>query len=291
MSFFPRKSSAITFSKQLKQAGIGQSQIVSEHLFSTYKQLSVFKDRADFSNIKNILSKNPPANQNVSNIDCVGVIVETRNHPLLERIVIDFVARTGLQVQLFHGKLNLDFILQSKVSALIEDGKVILTQLNTEDFFAKDYNALFLSEDFWHTLIGRNKVFVFQTDSILCEQSKYNLNDFVKFDYIGGWWQRERPIGLIMDGGNGGFSIRDWQKSIDCLKRFSPTNWPGGEDGYFAFHIDLIGGKVGRKKSCSQFATQDYFTYKSYGCHKISRLNKQDKIAFAKYCPQAKCLL
>ena len=148
-----------------------------------------------------------------------------------------------------------------------------------------------LTETFWNALDSRQKIFVFQTDSLLCSASKKQLSDFLHYDYIGSWWKRLRPIGIKVDGGNGGLSIRDWHMSMDCIKRFDPTYWPGGEDGYFAFHIDLIGGNIARGHHCAEFSTQYRFLYNSYGCHKISCLNSAEKSKFLRYFPGAAVLL
>ena len=69
------------------------------------------------------------------------------------------------------------------------------------------------------------------------------------------------------------------------------TFWPGGEDGYYGFHLELIGAKIGKSIDCAKFSTQSFFQYKSFGAHNISCLNKKDRDAFIKYCPEAKKLL
>jgi hypothetical protein len=285
-----QQSSAQVIAQKMSKLGVKREQIQTEHLSSLYTSLPSSKNKADFTNIIDIFPhKN--SSPNIIENNCVGVIIETRTHPLLEKVVIDFVNKTNLCVQLYHGTSNLEFIQASKIAPLIRAGKVILTALNINNLYGKDYNAVFLSKQFWQSVIGRGKIFVFQTDSVLCDSSKFTLDDFITHDYIGAWWSRKRPIGLTIDGGNGGFSLRDWHKSMECLERFSTENWPGGEDGYFAFHIELIGGYVGKKNTCSKFATQEKFTYNSYGCHQISCLNKKDRDKFLKYCPESKFLL
>ena len=125
----------------------------------------------------------------------------------------------------------------------------------------------------------------------MCNNSPYNLNTFLDFDYIGSTWARTRPVGITIDGGNGGLSLRSWEKSLQCLEQFPSSFWPGGEDGYFGFHMELIGAKVGKDVDCAKFSTHRYFRYKSFGAHKISGLNKKDKDAFIQYCPEAKKIL
>jgi len=216
-----------------------------------------------------------------------GVIVETREHPALEFIINHFSEQLGIGIQLFHGTANESFIMESKIAGLIEQGKVKLTPLKTETLSLGDYNALFLSREFWDSQLGRKKILIFQTDAILCANSDYQLSDFLGFDYIGSRWLRDRPVGMTIDGGNGGLSLRDWPRTVVCLKRFSPKMWPGGEDGYFAFHMDLMGGRVGRGDECSRFSTQHEFQYKSFGGHKLTELGSLSLEKFFQYCPAA----
>jgi hypothetical protein len=109
------------------------------------------------------------------------------------------------------------------------------------------------------------------------------------FDYIGAWWHdRLLPNGLVLDGGVGGFSLRDYKLSLEAAHRFSNINWQGGEDDFFAFHIDFLGGEVGRKSDCIRFCTQNEFLKKSYSAHQITNLNADELVKFKKYCPEAK---
>jgi hypothetical protein len=220
-----------------------------------------------------------------------GVIIETREHPALEFVVCQFSERLNIPIQLFHGETNKNFIMNSKIAALINQGKVVLSTIDANSLSAGQYNAVCLSRQFWEALIGRNKILVFQTDAILCAASDFELADFTGFDYIGSKWPRKRPVGMLIDGGNGGFSLRSWQKSVQCIERFLPAQWPGGEDGYFAFHLDLIGGKVGRDEDCAKFSTQFEFLKRSFGGHQISLLDPESRKAFLEYCPEAKHVL
>lgn len=220
-----------------------------------------------------------------------AIIVETRQHANLEFVVGQFCGRLGVRVQLFHGTENESFIHRSSISRLIEQETVILTPLRAASLTESKYNSLFLSKLFWHSVVGRRKVLVFQTDAILCPNSDYHLQDFLTFDYIGARWPNQRPVGMVCHGGNGGLSLRDWEKTTECLERFPAQYWPGGEDGYFAFHIELMGGRVGTPLECAKFATQGDFLARSFGAHKISLLSRADQERFLEYCPESKILL
>jgi hypothetical protein len=220
----------------------------------------------------------------------LGVIVETRQHPALEYVIELFSEDLEIPIQLLHGARNEAFIRESTISALVAQGKVVLTGLETDTLTPADYNALLLSREFWHALAGRGKVLIFQTDSVLCGKSGFQLEDFVDYDYIGSNWPRRRPIGLIIDGGSGGLSLRDWGRSVECLDRFPALHWKGGEDAYFAFHMELIGALVGKPDACARFSTQSEFLANSFGAHQISLLSEQDQAEFLRYCPEAAVL-
>jgi hypothetical protein len=133
--------------------------------------------------------------------------------------------------------------------------------------------------------MGRGKVLVFQTDAVLCRLSEFLLSDFYMFDYIGSGWGRYRPEGIVVDGGNGGLSLRDWSRTIECIERFPPSNWRGGEDTYYCFHMDLI-GKVAKNLESHKFGSQNNFLYKSLGAHKVDKMRPLKQLLFLIYCPE-----
>ncbi|MDA7742226.1 hypothetical protein N8865_01260 [Francisellaceae bacterium] len=261
-------------------------EINTEHLMPYYASLNKINSAPAYSSINKLLPDT--SNHSIDkSLPVFGVMVETRKHQAIDSIVNNFINSLNIPIQIFHGNNNYDFIMSTSISEWIDKGIVYLTCLNTNDLCAKKYNELFLSEVFWEHVLGRQKILVFQTDTFLCGDSNYRIEDFIEYDYIGSKWPRHRPVGMIMDGGNGGLSLRDWDKTYQCLKRFNPKYWYGGEDGYFAFHMDLIGGKVGRSNECAKFSTQGEFLFKSWGCHQISCLNSKDQADFLNYCPEA----
>ena len=285
------KSTATVLRKKCLKGDNSIDWLQCSELTDIYSTMEPVSSKPNFSEIEKIFNRDFIPTTIYPKQSTLGVIVETRNNASLEFVITNFIQQTGLNVQLFHGMNNLQYILDSGVRRYVDTGQVILYELRTDQLNNSMYNALFLSRDFWEAMIGRGKIFVFQTDSCICKKSKFSLNDFLRFDYIGSRWPRKRPIGLIIDGGSGGLSIRDWRKSVKCLEVFPPALWGGGEDGYFAFHIELIGGKVGKNRDCGKFSTQYIFSHKSYGAHKISFLPQDQKLKFIGYCPEAKFLL
>ncbi len=283
-----QQSSAARLALELKKKhGISQAEIQSHHVDTLYQKMKRIPSAADSSNLASLLSFNP-ARHAVQSKPVYGIIIETRNHFALETVVLNVTHTCNIPVQLFHGPDNLEFIMSTKIAQLVDAGEVVLTKLNINNLSAKLYNTLLLSKEFWEAMCGRDKILVFQTDSLCCSQSDYTLSHFLDFDYIGGGWNRHRITELIIDGGNGGLSLRDWSKSVECLNRFPAFKWGGGEDGYFAFHLDLMGAKVAPSDDSAKFATQNSFQYNSFGAHQIRNLSSEQQKDFFSYCPESK---
>lgn len=254
-----------------------------------YKRLKKTIYCPDFENIESILPHNNIRQDNTTPL--WGVIVETRMHNALAYVIKNCLDILNIPIQLFHSKKNINFIMSTEIAQYVRDGKVFLSQLETEDLPSGRYSALLLSKLFWENLIGQNKILIFQTDSILCSCSDYHIDDFLDYDYIGSLWENLRPSGVNVVGGNGGLSIRDWGKSLECLNLYPPHLWTGGEDGYFAFHLELMGAKVAQNDLCAKFGSETEFLYQSFGAHQFNNLNNEDLSNFLAYCPEGKKLL
>jgi len=286
------KSSAMVLREKYLKGRKRVEWLQCSELADIYSTMKRVESKPNISEIEKLLKRDStPIASLQPKQNTLGVIVETRKSASLEFVIINFIEQTGLSVQLFHGINNLQYVLASKIRSYVDTGQVTLYELHTNTLNASMYNDLFLSRAFWEAMICRDKIFVFQTDSWICKESDFSLNNFLPFDYIGSWWSRKRPVGLVIDGGSGGFSIRDWGKSMKCLKTFSPERWRGGEDGYFSFHMELLGGWIAKKEDCEKFSTQGYFNCKSFGAHQISLLPKSKQGRFIDYCPEAKFLL
>ncbi|MCP4337730.1 MAG: hypothetical protein GY799_02320 [Desulfobulbaceae bacterium] len=280
---------ARTIARQLVRNGVSEKEINASHIMPMYAQLNQLPEQPDFQAISSIHLQDETGHNNLDPV--WGVIVETRSHQMLEFVINNVVHLLGIPIQLYHGINNLDFIMSTDIGRLVNEGAVHLTQLNINQLNYNVYNGMFLSPAFWDCMLGRQKILVFQTDALICKDSDYSIDDFLLYDYIGSKWSMRRPIGINIEGGSGGLSIRDWKVSRECLTRFPPRHWPGGEDGYFAFHMDLIGKNVGREDWCAKFGTQEQFLQKSFGVHKITCLNEADMARLLNYCPEANAML
>ena len=220
----------------------------------------------------------------------LGVIVESRNHPNLIPVVSEVLFCLDIPVQIFHGPSSKHKLVEH-FSAEIKSGKITLSPLKHDQLLPDAYNTLLMSFAFWQSLKTRNKVLIFQCDAVLCPTSPYKLDHFLQYDYIGSWWPAERPVGVYTEGGNGGFSLRDWYAHVKCIETFNAQTWPGAEDSFFAFYLTVMGANVASEKDTIEFGTQHKFDKKSFGAHKIGCLPPQELKAFLEYTPTSKRIL
>ena len=75
-----------------------------------------------------------------------------------------------------------------------------------------------MTENFWNNFTGK-KLLLYQEDTYLFNG---NINNFLEYDYVGASWpinQDDNSYGV----GNGGFSLRDRDKMIECIKKINPN--------------------------------------------------------------------
>jgi len=283
-----RLTTAGRFVRAMARQGVRSEAIRVEHLARIYARQIPYRDHADFTGIAPILSGLDQSTTQAHPGTC-AVIVETRVHANTEFVVRNIHEHLKIPIYFFHGRSNKASI-EETLGDLIAQEMVCLLALDTDVLTARLYNALLLSPQFWRAIPGTERVLIFQTDSMVCPQRSYGLHDFEGLDYVGSWWPVKRPIGFVIHGGNGGFSLRTKPAVLECLDRFPPDRWLGGEDSYFAFHMEIV-GRVGSPADCARFATQLRFRFRSLGAQKITRLSSANKRRFIKYCPEAQILM
>ena len=137
-------------------------------------------------------------------------------------------------IQIFIGKsMNIDKLPKNDNNKR----KIIYTRLDKDNLFSNDYNNLFKSKEFWNQ-IDAEYIQIMQTDSALCKNSKLNLDDFIKFPYIGcsSWLKAwSTPNHNIKDKneisclGIGGFSMRQKSVMLECIDKSKDMLFTGNE--------------------------------------------------------------
>jgi hypothetical protein len=154
----------------------------------------------------------------------IAIIVETRKHKALNFVLENVMSNlpNEWKLQIFHGLDNLQYIkniIDSNSFLQSIKFKITFTNLNIKNLTQEDSSQIMLSENFWESVNGET-VLYFECDSILCPNSKYKVDDFEEFDYIGGYWGNRlyplnEPYPVVM---NGGVSIRKRKFMLDIIK-------------------------------------------------------------------------
>tara|TARA_R110001583_G_scaffold4497_4_gene25944 strand:- start:879 stop:1625 length:747 start_codon:yes stop_codon:yes gene_type:complete len=171
-----------------------------------------------------------------------AVIVETRKHKALEFVLnnVMTILPPDWNLQIFHGLNNLQYInniVESNNLLTSIKEKISFTNLNIESVTQEASSEIMLSEQFWSSING-DIILYFECDSMLCPNSKYKVDDFLDFDYIGGYWGNKlydlnEQYPVVM---NGGVSIRKKQFMLDIIRnKWEPYVANGGNtcEDYF----------------------------------------------------------
>jgi hypothetical protein len=195
--------------------------------------------------------------------DKCAVIVETRNIPNLDIIIKNHMFYLdGWGLIVVHWNNNEDYILDCLKD--IEGVKLAKFEANSPD----KYNRLLTGEAFWN-MIPAEKVLIFQSDSLML---RCCVEDYLNYDYIGAPWAH-----IIIQGGNGGFSLRSKSACLEVIKehKYDPSLY-GNEDLYFSRFIK----NIAPKHICQQFSVETIYFPKPIGIHAVDKHLKPDEVSF-----------
>lgn len=144
-----------------------------------------------------------------------AVLIEFRCFNHIEFIIRNNIIKLGSDWSqtVVCGNLNYDFI-KDLTKNISENIKII--KVNYDSMDQSSYSKLLSSIDFWNNFIGE-KILIYQEDSCIFN---FNINDFLKWDYIGAPWPKNQNDNINLVG-NGGFSLRSKNKLIDVINKIS----------------------------------------------------------------------
>ncbi|KAK3322391.1 hypothetical protein B0H66DRAFT_574602 [Apodospora peruviana] len=161
----------------------------------------------------------------------VALLIENRPFPILAPLMLHFISVVPPDWRFrFMGSLesveaiNKSVAIQEHVAA----GKLDLTYIpsnmttGSQEEISRFLTTLWLYE---RVLQPAEHLLIFQTDSILCANSRQTLNDFLEYDWVGAPWD---PNGQY--GGNGGLSLRKVSTIIDILRHQQRRDGSDPED-------------------------------------------------------------
>lgn len=95
---------------------------------------------------------------------------------------------------------------------------------------------------------------VFQTDSMICANSKTNIDDYLEYDWVGAPW---RPNASW--GGNGGLSLRRVAPIVDILRNQERINDTDPEDVWLSERLaHRHGARVANSSICLAFSGEEH---------------------------------
>ncbi|WP_115126987.1 DUF5672 family protein [Synechococcus sp. GEYO] len=251
----------------------------------TPKKEAIFYNPNYRHNIKMIWES--PKWRRANKASCAASIVETRPQEThkLKLTISSLSKKLKVPIHIFCGTENINDVL--KIAASTRESPCKLFQIESGIKSTKEYNQLLMSYEYWENIQKCEKILIFQTDSSVCNKSAHKLEDFSVFDYIGGQWGNKRPSGFLTYGGCGGFSLRDYRMSILALKMFGNSGWQFGEDGFFAFFIEVLHGRVANQQEMDKFCSQLWWKEGCFGIHKLdlAKLSNTELKSVKIHCP------
>jgi len=166
-----------------------------------------------------------------------------------------------------------------------------------------EYNDLLKTRQFWDH-IQEDYALTIQTDGCLCESSTYKIQDFLHYDYIGGytpnkwWWKETQGLHSYDDYQcfNGGFSLRKVSCMKEVIDTFPPAPSQGfvtglsfesyPEDLYFVVGLLKLGRNVALDEFAINFCTHTHYVAKTFCVHKYDNYVDEPTLKkFLEYCP------
>lgn len=194
-----------------------------------------------------------------------AIIVEPRKHNALSFVLHNFLQNLSndWKIIVFCGNTNIQFltdIINTELNQYIN--RITIYNLGVDNLTIEQYNILLTNKSFYD-YIPTNIFLVFQTDTMIFEQNKDLIYDFMNYDYVGApWWHNPVEKEHV---GNGGLSLRRKKKMLEIIEKVPYNGLP--EDVYFCYHPTIHIRKPTFEKA-KLFSVEFVFSEKSFGCHK-----------------------
>lgn len=190
----------------------------------------------------------------------VAYIVEPRKHGALKFVLANFDSQLPAEysLQIFYSEINKQFVYDI-IDSLNLTRNVILCNLGVTSFTHEDESNMVRTVEFWEKIDG-DIALKFECDTILCPQSKFSLNQFEQYKYIGGYWgtqlyELDQQYPRLKPGGdystpyngpqilpmNGGLSLRHKKSMIYCIEtyldEYIKSGKPYSEDYFYSEYL------------------------------------------------------
>ncbi len=177
------------------------------------------------------------------NASKVALLIENRSFPILAPLLLHFMSVVPPDWRFrFMGSLeSVEYVNSSRaIRQAVDAGKLDLTYIpsnmstGSQEEISRFLTNLWLYET---VLQPAEWLLVFQTDSMLCANSRQSLNNWLNYDWVGAPWN---PAGRF--GGNGGLSLRRVSKIIKVLQNQEREDNSEPEDVWLTDRLGHIPG-------------------------------------------------
>ncbi|KAK5664201.1 hypothetical protein OQA88_417 [Cercophora sp. LCS_1] len=180
------------------------------------------------------------------NASKVALLIENRPNPILAPLMLHFISVVPPDWRFrFMGSIESVTLINSSVAIReqVAAGKLDLSYIpanmttGSQEEISRFLTNLWLYETY---LAPAEWLLVFQTDSMLCANSRKNLNDYLDYDWVGAPWNPNSRF-----GGNGGLSMRRVSAIVKVLKNQIRVDGSDPEDVWLTDRLGhLPGGRL-----------------------------------------------
>ncbi|RFU34017.1 hypothetical protein B7463_g2273, partial [Scytalidium lignicola] len=196
----------------------------------------------DYHDTKHDTKLPPPSPYNVSK---VALLIESRPTLLLAPLLLHFMSVVPPDWRFrFMGSEESVALVNSSASIRqhVDIGKLDLTYIPSnmstigQEMISRFLTNLWIYET---VLQPAEWLLIFQTDSILCANSRQSLNNWLDYDWVGAPWDPNAKF-----GGNGGLSLRRVSAIVDVLRNQQRMEYMEPEDVWLT---ERLGHRPGAK--------------------------------------------
>ena len=216
-----------------------------------------------------------------------ALIIEPREHKALEFVLNNFINNLNYDEWCFiilHGNLNKQFVLDiiNNIDILRENNhhinnatnnKINLYNMNIDNINIDEYNSLLKNHNLYD-IINTDKFLIFQTDTLILQEHKHIIYDFLEYDYVGAPWKISTNEWLDGNIGNGGLSLRSKKHMVEIIEKVNNSSI--NEDIYFSMQTIVSLNKPTYEKAM-EFSIETHFNEISFGVHKPWKYMNEDE--------------
>lgn len=218
-------------------------------------------------------------------LDNTKILIENFNHMMPARMLFFFCGKSSY----------------SYYEEFYKDHPFVkVINLNVDSLNINQYSDIIKNID-WNDskFIKYTHVMIIKTGGCFCDKSKYKIEDFLNYDYIGGYINDETNSFKCFSGG---FTLRNISAMIDVVSNFPPLKTLNYNDSkffesyneelYYVTGMFILNSmynkkyKIGIDKFSSNFCTYTDYIHNTFCVYKYDNYSDNLQLnKFLEYCP------